>query len=87
MIPALVFLGQLADGLGYQLVHGTGTELNPVAALLIAAFGPLAILGVKVAGGLVLATGAVALRRRRTAMTWLAVAGFAGCLTEVAAFA
>lgn len=87
-LPFLVLASQLADGLAYQLVHGTGTELNPAAALLIAAFGPLAILGIKVAGGLVLGIGAAALGdRRRTALTWMATVGFAGCLTELVAIA
>lgn len=78
-LSALVFLGQLADGLGYQLIASRPGELNPAAALL----GPH-LLAVKVAAGLVLAFGVYALRNRPLG-TWLAVVGFVGCLSEVAA--
>lgn len=84
-LPLLVALGQLADGLAYQLAHGNGTELNPAAALLIGAFGPFAILAVKIAGGAVLGVGALALRRHRRFVSWLAILGFIGALTELGA--
>jgi hypothetical protein len=84
-LPLLVVAGQLADGLAYQLAHGNGTELNPAMALLIAGFGPLTTLGVKVAAGLVLAFGAMALDRHRRLVTWIAVAGFVGAGSELLA--
>jgi hypothetical protein len=84
-LPLLVIAGQLADGLAYQLAHGHGTELNPAMALLIGGFGPLAVLGVKVAFGLILGLGAMALDRHRTLATWLAVAGFVGACSELLA--
>ena len=55
-LAIVVALSQLADGLAYQLVHGRGTELNPGAATVIAAYGPGTILVVKVIAALV--TGA-----------------------------
>jgi hypothetical protein len=77
--------GQLADGLAYQLAHGNGAELNPAMDLLIAVFGPFAILGIKVVGAIVLGYGAMALGRRRPLVTWMAVAGFVGAGTELLA--
>jgi hypothetical protein len=84
-LPLLVIAGQLADGLAYQLAHGRGVELNPGMALFITAFGPLAALAIKVAGGLVLGLGAVALNRHRSLVTWFAVAGFVGAGSELLA--
>jgi hypothetical protein len=84
-LPALVFLGQAADGLAYQLAHGHGTELNVGMAVLIAAFGPPAVLGVKLAAGLYLAVCAHVLQRHRTVVVWLAVAGFLGAGSELLA--
>jgi hypothetical protein len=84
-LPLLVIAGQLADGLAYQLAHGNGIELNPGMAVLIAGFGPLAVLGVKVAAGVVLGVGAMALGRHRRLATWLAVIGFIGAGSELLA--
>lgn len=84
-LPLLVIAGQLADGLAYQLAHGNGTELNPAMDALIAVFGPLAILGVKVVGALALGYGAIALRRHPRLVTWIAVVGFLGAGTELLA--
>jgi len=84
-LPLLVIAGQLADGLAYQLAHGHGIELNPGMALLIAVFGPHAILCVKAAAGLVLGLGSVALDRHERLVTWLAVAGFVGAVSELLA--
>ncbi len=85
-LPSLVFLGQVADGLAYQLADGHGTELNPGMALIIAAFGPPAILGVKLAIGFALGVVALALLdRHRVLVTWVAVAGFVGAGSELLA--
>ena len=84
-LPLLVIAGQVADGLAYQLAHGHGVELNPGMALLIAIFGPHAILAIKAAAGVVLGLGATALDRHRSLVTWLAVAGFVGAATELLA--
>jgi hypothetical protein len=54
-------------------------------ALLIAVFGPLAILGIKIAGALILGLGAKALDRRRNLVAWLAFAGFVGAGSELVA--
>ena len=83
-LPLLVFASQLADGLGYQLVYGRGTELNP----LMAAIGdPTVLLAIKIALGLVLALGSLVLVRagRSRGVAWLAVVGFVGAWSEVAA--
>jgi hypothetical protein len=81
-LPLLVLVGQLADGLAYQLVVGRGVELNPGMGGL----DPTVVLALKVTGGLVLAIGSIALvRRHRRLVAWLAVAGFVGAWTEVAA--
>lgn len=84
-LPLLVIAGQMADGLAYQLAHGNGTELNPAMDVIIGVFGPLAILGVKLIGAVVLGFGAMALDRRRRLVTWMAVAGFTGAGTELLA--
>jgi hypothetical protein len=83
-LPLVMFASQLADGLGYVLVHGRGTELNPVAAFID---NPLTLLLIKVVLGLVLTIGAFALVRagRSRAVAWLSVVGFVGAWTEVAA--
>jgi hypothetical protein len=89
-LAILVALSQIADGLAYQLAQGHGTELNPGAATVIASYGPLVILGVKMAAAVVLGVGAYAMLRRdkgRSALTWLAVIGFVGCFTELLAIA
>ena len=89
-LAILVALSQLADGLAYQLARGHGTELNPGAAMVITSFGPTSILVVKVAAALILGLGSFALLRRdkaRGLVTWLAVIGFIGCLTELYALA
>ena len=81
-LAALAFLGQLADGLGYQLVAGRAGEINPFAVPL----GPY-LLAVKVGAGLVLAIGSLALVRRGRGrlVAWFAVVGWLGALSEVAA--
>jgi hypothetical protein len=85
-LPLLVFAGQLADGLAYQLAHGRGTELNLAMARLVVDFGPQAILVVKLAAGLALALGAMPLMaRHRSLVTWFAVAGFLGAGSELLA--
>ena len=84
-LPLLVMAGQLADGLAYQLAHGNGAELNPAMDVIIGAFGPHAILGVKLVGAVVLGFGAMALDRRRRLVTWMAVAGFVGAGSELLA--
>lgn len=76
----LVVLGQLADGLAYQLVVGKGTELGPLGVL-----DPLTVLAVKVASAIVLGVGAFALRHRSRLLAWVATVGFIGAWTEVAA--
>ena len=83
-LPILVFASQLADGLGYVLVYGRGVELNPVAAFID---NPTTLLAIKVALGLVLAFGALALVRagRSRGVAWLATVGFVGAWTEAAA--
>jgi hypothetical protein len=81
----LVIAGQMADGLAYQLAHGNGTELNPAMNLFISAFGPVAILGIKLVGAIVLGFGAMALERHRRLVTWLALAGFVGAGSELLA--
>jgi hypothetical protein len=82
-LAILVALGQVADGLAYQLARGHGVEANPGMAGL----DPGLILAIKLAGGLVLAIGSFALvRRNRTRLvSWIAVVGFVGALTEAAA--
>jgi hypothetical protein len=90
ILAVLVGLSQLADGLAYQLAQGHGTELNPGAATMITAFGPETMLVVKVVAAVILAIGSMALLRRnraRSAIAWLAVIGFVGCLTELLAIA
>jgi hypothetical protein len=87
-LALVVALSQLADGLAYQLAHGHGTELNPGAATVIATFGPMTILAIKVAAAVIVGMGASALLRHdraRQFVVWLAVAGFVGCLSELAA--
>lgn len=84
-LPLLVIAGQMADALAYQLAHGNGIELNPAMALLIAVFGPFAVLGIKVVGAVALGYGAMALDRHRRLLTWLAVAGFIGAGSELLA--
>ena len=84
-LPLLVVAGQLADALAYQLALGNGVELNPAMALLIAVFGPFAILGIKLVGAVALGYGAMALDRHRRLVTWLAVAGFICAGTELLA--
>jgi hypothetical protein len=89
-LAIVVALSQLADGLAYQLVHGRGTELNPGAATVIAAYGPGTVLMVKVIAALVVGIGAYAMLRRdkgRRMVAWLAVIGFIGCLSELLALA
>jgi hypothetical protein len=81
MIPLLVLLGQVADGLAYRLAIGHGTELGPLGAL-----DPGLVLVVKMLAGAVLAIGVYALRRPTLGL-WLATAGFFGALTEVLAVA
>lgn len=83
-LVALVILSQLADGLAYQLARTHGTELVPTSALILA-FGPGAMLAVKVAAGLVLGFGAFALRRRRALVASMALVGFVGALSEMVA--
>jgi len=83
-------LSQLADGLAYQLAQGRGTELNPGAATMIAAYGPGTILLVKVIAAFIIGIGAYAMLRRdhgRRMVAWLAVIGFVGCFTELLALA
>jgi hypothetical protein len=84
-LPLLVAAGQVADGLAFQLAHGSGTELNPAMGLFIGLFGPLAVLGVKIVGAIVLGYGAIALDRHRRLVTWFAVAGFVGAGSELLA--
>ena len=89
-LAILVALSQLADGLAYQLAQTHGTELNPGAATVINAYGPLVILAIKVAAAAVLGIGAYAMLRRdkgRRVVAWLAVIGFVGCFTELLAVA
>ena len=89
-LAILVALSQLADGLAYQLAQTHGTELNPGAATVINAYGPLVILAIKVAAAAVLGIGAYAMLRRdkgRRVVVWLAVIGFVGCFTELLAVA
>ena len=79
-LAILVALSQLADG------HGT--ELNPGAATIFDAFGPTTVLIFKVVAAIVLGIGSYALlrhQRARTAIAWLAVVGFVGCLSELIA--
>jgi hypothetical protein len=77
-LPLLVVAGQMADALANQLAHGNDIELNPAMTLLIAVFGPFAVLGIKVVGAVALGYGTMALDRHRRLVTWLAVAGFIG---------
>ena len=84
-LAALVILSQLADGLAYVLARTHGTELVPTSAVILAAFGPGAMLAVKLAAGLVLGVGAFALRRRRSLVASMAMVGLVGALSEVVA--
>jgi hypothetical protein len=84
-LPLLVAAGQVADGLAFQLAHGNGTELNPAMGLFIGLFGPLAVLGIKLMGAIVLGYGSIALGRHRRLVTWFAVAGFVGAGSELVA--
>jgi hypothetical protein len=89
-LAILLALSQIADGLAYQLAQGHGTELNPGAATVIASYGPVVILAIKVAAAAVLGIGAYAMLRRdkgRNAVAWLTVIGFVGCFTELLAVA
>jgi hypothetical protein len=89
-LALVVALSQLADGLAFQLAHGHGTELNPGAATVFDAFGPTTVLAFKIIAAVVLGVGSYALlshQRGRSAIAWLAVFGFVGCLTELIAIA
>ena len=85
MIPALLVLSQLADGLSFGLAVGHGTELNPVAASLLAVGGLGFVWAAKSLGALALGFGAYALPHRRSLWLWLAVVGFVGCASNLAA--
>ena len=87
-LAVVVALSQLADGLAFQLARGHGTELNPGAATVFDAFGPSSVLAFKILAAIVLGIGSYALlshQRARSAIAWLAVFGFVGCLTELIA--
>jgi hypothetical protein len=84
-LPLLVIAGQMADGLAYQLAHGSGTELNPAMAMFVSVFGPFALVGIKLVGAIALGFGAMALDRHQRLVTWLAVAGFVGAASELLA--
>ncbi len=85
-LAIVVALSQVADGLAYQLAHGHGIEANPGAATFISAYGPMAMLAFKFVTAVVLGLGSYALLRRGRGfemMSWLAVVGFIGCLSEL----
>ena len=85
-LAVVVALSQVADGLGYQLAHGHGIEANPGAATFISAYGPMAMLAFKLVAAVILGLGSYALLRRGRGfqmMSWLAVVGFIGCLSEL----
>jgi hypothetical protein len=87
-IALLAALSQLADGLAFQLANGHGIELNPGAATMNGAFGPMTILLMKVATAIVLGVGSYALLRRdrgRRLVLWLAVIGYVGAFSELLA--
>ncbi len=89
-LALLAALSQLADGLAFQLANGHGMELNPGAATMNGAFGPMTILVMKVATAIILGIGSYALLRRgrgRRLVLWLAVVGYVGAITELLAVA
>ena len=84
-VPALLVLSQLADALSWPLALGHGTELNPLAAALLAAGGLAAVLAVKGLAAAALGLGAAAYPHRRSLWLWLALVGYVGALSNLAA--
>lgn len=80
ILPAILVLGQWADGLAFILVAHLPGEANP----LMASIPPTTVLALKAAAAIVLGFGSwVLARRHRALVAWMACVGWVGALTEV----